>query len=252
MSGKTFCFDNPPVPSGYEYAEGHWDDGFIVRRITDKSELVWIPALSLEHDGALDAKNDNEPFGYRNYYDNCILTGKMDSGLEAQHESVQKYGGFYISLYSISLSKSRKTQSVKGAMPWTHINLRDATKEAEHFECGETMASHLPYVAEVDTVLAWMLKLKEITRDDITKANTARGSASAHREVHPTGANNASRLSGLWDILGNTDEWIHESQDIALTRCYDCIYPETSNCYYRPYSCYAFCGFRAAICIKTY
>ena len=55
--------------------------------------------------------------------------------------------------------------------------------------------------------------------------------------------------NGFYDVLSNVDEWTQEQIDEPyLSGCGSgCSFPKTARCYFRPYACYAFTGFRIAL-----
>ena len=69
----------------------------------------------------------------------------LNGELLEQLESVKKYGGFYISRYTISKSSAGKPQSVKGKL-MGNINFNDAKKMASTIEDSEAVKSHLLFL----------------------------------------------------------------------------------------------------------
>ena len=104
----TERYKNPPIPMGYRYAEGTWENGFTIERIFDGSRLTWVPVGALTPNGTQDGINFNQKFGRRKFGDKTYPA----SGYKEIHdkhyirmvESVEHYGGFYISSYLVSLS----------------------------------------------------------------------------------------------------------------------------------------------------
>ncbi len=41
--GKVQKYETPPILDGYKYVSGKWNNGFIIERIQDESQFVWIP-----------------------------------------------------------------------------------------------------------------------------------------------------------------------------------------------------------------
>ena len=120
---------NPPIPEGYQYVWGEWNNGFVIERCSDGSQFVWIPVGSLDSNGTLDGVYFSEKFGRRNYMNDVFSYNEfnepIDSEFFEQLESVKKYGGFYISRYNISKGSIGKPQSVKGLIPWVNISFDD-------------------------------------------------------------------------------------------------------------------------------
>ena len=209
---------NPPIPEGYKYVCGEWNNGFVIERSSDGSQFVWIPVGSLDSDGTLDGEHFSEKFGRRNYQDDEFSDSKFNEALNGelleQLESVKKYGGFYISRYNISKSSVGKPQSVKGVMPWVNIKFDDAKKVASTIEDNEAVKSHLTFGAENDSVLAWFIKSNARTRSEIAEDSTNWGNhwntKNSPRKVVETGSSEEWCTNNIYDFAGNVDEWTQE------------------------------------------
>lgn len=210
---------NPPIPEGYKHILGEWNNGFVIERCSDGSQFVWIPVGSLDSNGTLDGKNFSEKFGRRNYMKDFFSDYEFhedfcDEILE-QIESVKKrYGGFYISRYTISKSPEGKPQSVKGVMPWVSINFDDAKEITSTIEDNEAVKSHLTFGAEDDSVLEWFIKTGCKTYAEIAMDSTEWGNYWNTEEspwkVVKTGSREEWCVNNIYDIGGNVDEWTQE------------------------------------------
>lgn len=244
----------PPVPAGYEHIGGTWDNGYIIRRVSDNSELVWIPVGAIDADGSIDGKSYDRQFGCRSYGyrrdDECGFERRDNASFNAQMASIEKYGGFYITRYVISHGPDGKPASVNGAAPWTMINRRDAQAAALTFESGNGVTSHLPYAAEQDCVFAWLIKHGLLTAEEVARVGARRNTRNPNRTMKPIGS--CGETLGLFDIAANIDEWSQESYDGSYSwGCgSNCQWPGTSRCYFLPYACYTFTGYRAVLCIE--
>lgn len=65
--GKVQKYETPPILDGYKYVSGKWNNGFIIERIQDESQFVWIPVGWLDSNGTFDGSSFTEKFGSRNY-----------------------------------------------------------------------------------------------------------------------------------------------------------------------------------------
>lgn len=182
--GNMEKYTTPPVPVGYMHVEGKWYNGFVIRRISDNSEFVWVPVGFLDPDGTLDGKTFDKKFGRRLYQlspkqDKSItFEEEMSEELKMQVQSINKYGGFYYSRYSISMDEECRdkysgeyitARSVKGVEPYYPHNPELAKEIAAILENREEVKSHLVYGAEYDCILAWLIKQETITIADVTK-----------------------------------------------------------------------------------
>ena len=256
---------NPPVPEGWKHISGEWNNGFIIRRDSDGSEMVWVPVESLDADGTLDGVTFNEKFGRRFYNETDILKGRFSEKYEGkivlQKESIKKYGGFYISRYEISMSINKSVHSLKNQMPMINVDFFEAMRLAKSFEESDKVKSHLIFGAEYDSVLAWFIKSRARKIDEIT-VNSARWGNFADPEnslkgLAKTGSNETWCTNGIYDFAGNLDEWTQEKngETCRVTRSgnYNLIgylYPASYRNYRDARQGYQFTGFRIALYIK--
>jgi len=262
-SSKNYA--NPPIPKGYKNTEGEWYDGFVIQRTSDRSELVWIPVGFLNANGTLDGENFNEKFGRRNYCNDEFSENEfheeMPEELCNQRESVEKYGGFYISRYIISKSENGKPQSKKGVKPWVNINFNVAQKVASQFENSETVKSHLTFGCEYDSVLEWFIKSEARTVEEIAEDSTNWGNhwntENSPRKVVETGFKEEWCTNHIYDFAGNVDEWTQEQNDSSCRvirggYCNNCgnDCPVAYRSYDVPYCSYDVTGFRVTLFIK--
>ena len=260
-------YANPPILDGYKHVCGEWNNGFVIERISDGSQFVWIPVGSLDSDGTLDGEHFSEKFGRRNYRNYNFSDRGYHEPLECELleelESVKTYGGFYISRYNISKNSEGQPQSVKGVKPCRCINFNYAKEVAATIESNEAVKSHLTFGAEYDSVLAWFIKsgaktLKEIAEDS-SQCGNYRYSAI---EIVKTGRHEEWRTNNIYDLAGNVRELTQEKFGslyyvirggncyshgfifpVAYRSCYD---PEHIN----PNDDYSDLSFRAVLCIK--
>lgn len=220
----TENYANPTIPKGYRHVCGEWNNGFVIERNSDGSQFVWIPVESLYPNGTLDGEHFSERFGRRNYmnveFSDDGFYEDLNGKLLEQIESVEKYGGFYISRYNISKSSAGKPQSVKGVMPWRNLDFNDANKVASTIEDNEAVKSHLTFGAEYDSVLEWFIQsgvktLAEIAEDSTEWGNYYNAEESP-KEAVKTGSREKWCVNNIYDFAGNADEWTQEQKYNSL------------------------------------
>ena len=256
---------NPPIPEGYKYVCGEWNNGFVIERDFDGSQFVWIPVGSLDSNGTLDGEHFSEKFGRRNYRNYEFWGDEFHEALNdellEQLKSVKKYGGFYISRYNISISSEGKPQSVKGVMPWISNYFDDIKKVASTIEDNEAVKSHLTFGAEYDSVLEWFIKTKVKTFAEIAEDSTEWGNhwntENSPRKVVETGSREEWCANNICDFAGNVNEWTQEQNKSSLCIIrggnyynYGYDYPVACRFFGFPYDSYYRAGFRATLYIK--
>lgn len=209
------CFSKPPIPEGYQYFEGKWDTGFVISRISDGSEFVWVPVRSLPRNGTLDGKLFQKQLGRRNFKnDDFSINGfyePIDDSILRQIQSVTRNGGFYISRYCISKSSVGSPQSIKGTMPWVGLMPNEAREIAQSFDT--SYGSHIPYGCEYDSLYQWCIQTigTEKIVDDSTKiGNYQRNPFLLNSKMLPVGSTKDYFVNSVADIAGNTFEWSQE------------------------------------------
>ncbi|MGM9522286.1 MAG: hypothetical protein ACI3VB_07405 [Oscillospiraceae bacterium] len=239
-------YKNPPLAAGYSELSGSWDTGFVIRRDKDGSEFVWIPVGALTPDAEF--AGEKSSFGYRPYGYSGTTKAEPGGTLTAQAENVARDGGFYISRYCISIGNDGALQSAAGAVPLTNINKFEADRQARAFCSDGAVTSHLPYAPEMDSALAWLIQNGLDTPERIANAAVIRNTRAHSGGITAAGADPSLYRLGLYDLAGAVDEWIWEQTDGAyLWGCNPCAWPTTSRCYFAPYACYSYSGFRVAL-----
>ena len=261
---------NPPVPEGYKQILGNWNNGFVIERISDGSQFVWVPVGSLDKDGTQDGLYFNERFGRRDYgnlnFSFYKYGEKFEGELHEINDSVEKYGGFYISRFDISKSSEGKPQSIRGEMPWTELNNFEAIKVAASFENRDDVKSCLPYGAIYDSVLAWIIKSGDKTYNQVVKNSESWGnywySKNSPKKVVETGSSEEWKANQIYDFAGNiykrTQEKASDGYSFVIrghgSHNVDWKARETltpAYCWYcDPYDKFPDVGFRIALYIK--
>lgn len=190
-------YTNPPVPNGYKHICGEWNNGFVIERKSDGSQFVWIPVGSIP----VEMLNENMR--------------------KQEHESVKKYGGFYISRFNISQDSKGKPQSIQGELPWVMISLSEARIVAKSMEQSKSIESHLTYDEEYHCVLQWLIishaaSFRELYVDSSNLGNYW-NSKKATKQLAKTGSCEEWCLNNIYDFAGNVCEWV-EFHKIAAFR----------------------------------
>lgn len=256
---------DPIVPKGYTHVLGEWNNGFVIERCSDGSQLVWVPVGNLISDGTVGGIYFSRKFGRRNYYEEDFSKNGFDEPLSSefleQIESVEKYGGFYISCYNISKSPEGKPQSVKGALPWVDISFNEAKKLAATFEDNDFIKSHLTFGAEYDSVVKWIIETNAKTVEDMVRDSTNWGNylntENSPERLVQTGSCEDWKINNIYDFAGNVEEWTQEVFKKVYHVSRGGSYYDDGNSYpafWRaakyPVNLNECLGFRVVLCIK--
>ena len=209
-------YKNPPIPKGFSYVEGKWKKGFVIEHSDkyDRSQFVWVPVGFLEKNATLNGRTFLEQFGRRRFIEKDFSDNKyfenFEGELEAQYQSVEKYGGFYISRYTISINKrTAAPQSVAGEYPWVEMNYDFAKGVASRMINENHVKSHMLYGAEYDSVLQWFLQTKARTEKEIIEDSGTWGhydywgSFFGTSNLKKTGEIKETCTNGIYDFTGN-------------------------------------------------
>ena len=257
-------YANPPIPEGWEYVSGEWNKGLVIERESDSSQFVWIPVASLPQNGMLHGGMYDSSFGRRNYSMNEHFTDEFQEEFEGklalQTESIQKYGGFYISRYEVSM-QGNHICSVKGEMPLSCVNFYEAMSLANGFENKKDVKSHLTFGAEYDSVLLWLIHSGAKTPIEVVKNSSGWGnflnSDGSTKKAKETGSSEKYCTNAIYDLAGNLDEWTQEKyqEHLRVTRSGHFeldghYYPVCYRNYRNPARGYKYTGFRVVLYIK--
>lgn len=220
--GKPYA--NPIIPEGFTHVCDEWNNGYKIRNMVDGSEFIWIPLGYLEADGTLDGKNFNQCFGRRNFRGDTFSENGYHEEVDSQMlESVQKYGGLYISANLASLENG-KLVFKKGNMPWVEVSKNAAQEAAGNYSDGNSsIVTCLPSGAVYDSIFKWIIQTGVKTYDEVVNDSTTWGNyinaENSPKQVTPTGSNENWKVLGIYDLAGNCCELSTEQyQKFTVTR----------------------------------
>lgn len=247
------------IPPGFEYLEGNVKTGFVISN-PRCGEFVFVTSDELKANGTLDGKTFDQKFGRRIFGDEKSgrrIFGDEKFGKNSFHEtltdelkaiinSVNKYGGFYISRYKISIKGNRRGYSGKSTSPKTNISWEEAVKVSRNMsiDISKSISSHLVYGAEYDTTFQWLMDKNHKTIDDVVCDSKSLN-------------NEKFKIGNIYDFDGNIKEWTMEEHDNcdhvvrggSLANNDDCYSLEIQNYQFVRVS-NLLIGFRAALTLK--
>ena len=220
------AWNKPYVPSNFHYVEGTVNEGYV---IADESgnEFVWIPV-----DG-VNVKYEKwcEP-EYGLSYTECsdVADEEYPEGITAATESniVNDVGGFYIGRYEAGVPEGQSTidgesetsntsgkpVSKKGAKVWTYIDYTNANNNAKAYMNNSEVASGLLTGKSWDSVCKWLQNSGIDVNDSRTYGNYRDSQSPANIDGYGkkqvTGYSEYWKVKNIYDLAGNTYEWINE------------------------------------------
>ena len=167
---------------------------------------------------------------YTNYKKQSIEKYKNYTDNDANQESVNTYGGFYIARYeagdgdangtprSDSSSKSNTVVSKKGAIVYNYISRSDSITRAESMYSGK---SKLISGAGWDRTLNWLIETKAKTENEVFVNSSSWGNykdSTGNAKInsgdsnmnYTTGRNEAWKANNIYDLAGNVWDWTTE------------------------------------------
>lgn len=242
-----------------------WKNMSEVNRLRETyNQLVWIPVNMLSATSTLDGIHYNEKFGRMNYqneeFSEREYSEPLEGELTALKESVDIYGGYYITRYKVSRDeKTGEPRSIKGANPWTGIDFPTAKNVAATIAKSEKLMSHLTYGAEYDTRVKWAIETGTVTKKEIAEDSTRLGNYydnnNCPKDIVKTGEDGS--VNNIYGFAGNVKEWTQEQNEsfcrVLRGGCYYCYgdhRPVAYRNYSRPLYHYGDTSFCATLYIK--
>lgn len=228
-SNSSPNYENPPIPKGYKHIHGGWNDGFVIERISDGSEFTWVPVGSLQPNGTIDGAIYNQRFGRRSYRTNKFsenyFFAPWTEEFLLQKESVEYYGGFYVSTYNIGYSdeewtykyldgsdswqisckdwKQEKFYSKRGMIILNGLTDEETRKVANSIESSDNVKSHMLFGAEYDSILEWFITSNARTWQDVVKNSSMWGNYGSNHYQIRTGEEEKYCTNNIYDFTGN-------------------------------------------------
>lgn len=200
---------NPYIPNGFEYVLGDIESGFVIRDVTNTdskyNEFVWVP---VDNDKV---KFEKTEFGVGSIatFQKIFVdktgsfeeTNVLDSDIEA---SVEKYGGFYVSRYEISIDNVIGVpKSVKNLAPWSGDISKALIKANSMYKNNTDCKSTLITAKAYDSLVNWLSLKYSVT----AKNNNGNFSGA----IKNAGSNNSYVMNNIYDLLGNVAEYTTET-----------------------------------------
>ena len=231
MNGKTASYRNPVIPVGFETVQtdsakwkksdayqSDWNEGLVIKSITDGSEFVWIPVKDgVGTDGAY---TDNESVQYKKW-NTMNYTSDVPAGINKEEDQIKKYGGFYVARYEASYTNQggnnvEKPISKKGKPVWGNISPVVAQQSAELMYQTKEVQSGLITGTQWESIMRYL----KVAGYDVESGSAGWGNrwgegAPANTVIgfgtqQETGYSEIWKAKNIYDIYGNAMEWTTE------------------------------------------
>lgn len=212
-------YRNPVIPEGFIHLTGDWKEGFVIQNTKDSSEFVWIPVGYLDADSTLDGKTFNERFGEFYYWasirEDRAKKGPHEEIDQAMFQSVQKYGGYYVSRTYASKSEEGKAVIKLGVEPWVNITYPEAEAAASDYaKESKDVVSIIRSRASYDSMLRWIVKSgaksKEAVYEYAASYLNIDDNPNFPKKPLPTGSSEEWNICNIYDVAGLINEWTSE------------------------------------------
>lgn len=100
---KKYGYNVPIIPNGFMHKTGGWNNGYVIYDNLG-NEFVWVPVGMINHEQPSKA--------FRAYYLDKNKQGEMTEEYTNILNSIDKYGGFYISRFEASLQGATEESSI--------------------------------------------------------------------------------------------------------------------------------------------
>lgn len=231
--------DGVPIPKGFYVVGGTKDNGLVISDIEGDdlanskkgNQFVWIPTTTDIIAYGLNTSNHREPDVVTNVSPSdtvdsssgdkfdavesnleIVLEGEyaatktaasfkaqLTSEFNKMASSVNKYRGFYVGRYEMSLDTSGNAQSVKGAVSATSMWYGLYAKAKTYTNVANSVTSSMIYGSQYKAMMKWMGNAANSTIGD----NRNRSGR--------TGTCETDIINNVYDLYGNSMEWTQEA-----------------------------------------
>jgi|GEM_PF-761019 len=259
VNGKTARYSNPIIPRGFKAVDtttiwpNDWNTGLVIEDVSG-NQFVWVPVDEID---VPYAKWGTLGIAYNHVY---IVNDTLPTGVTNETNQITKYGGFYIGRYEAG-NESNIVVSKKNVVVWTDIKYADARTKASEMYTTTEVKSGILTGTQWGATLEWIQNLGKSGIDSRAWGNhtdsIAPANIAGYGDKKVTGYSEIWKANNLYDIAGNTWEFINETySDSGIVACgggaFDSgiTYPPSYRNYTDPALTYDVVGFRVALYIQ--
>jgi hypothetical protein len=210
VNGKAEAYNNPIIPKGFKAINDgavwptDWNKGLVIED-ANGSQFVWVP---VDGTNVKYAKWTSVGLSYSSMSTDNI------SGISSEITQITKYGGFYIARFETGYVNG-KFVSKKNIAVWVNDDYINARNRVVGMYNTAEVKSGLVTGTQWDTVLRWISNDSgPNVIDSRAWGNYADAVAPANVSgfgtIQVTGYSENWKAKNIYDMAGNTREWINE------------------------------------------
>lgn len=216
-----------PIFSGFKRVFDIAVEQFVIQNEADGSYFTWVPVSKEIIENGFGRLNlDNDKFDRENFHE------EVTEELEAIHDFIRMYGGFYMATFPASKGKIGKQEIAKfvpGAYPWVNIcyenssDKTDVVREAKKYT--KILKNGVKFCIEYgelwDYACQSLIERNLVTFDEIVKKSSRFGNCynNEEGEILKTGTKSEYMLGGLYGLSGCVWRWTQEHFGMNRKAC---------------------------------
>lgn len=224
--------DTAYIPNGFQVSETPGEttieEGLVVRD-SNKNEFIWIPVTKeseyVKNTTYSNANISGATISDTNYLPEGIEITTDQSIEEIEKELVLRAGGFYIARYEAGKEGTDTLVSKRESTVWTEIKQEEAKEKAKTLINEEHVKSALISGTQWDVTMEFISSKSRLDgKGNLYDINTAVTEGESNRHTgnkENSGQNEADRVCNIYDLEGNTWEYVAEKNtyDSRSTIC---------------------------------
>ena len=217
--GKLYDFTS----SGSSALNWTETDGKISITATSGSGSYREPNVVSSYDGNTTFLNQMNTILGTNYTNSAGFKTDLETDFSNMITSVEKYKGFYVGRYETSLNASKVAQSKQGETSadanQTYTNRWYGLYARQKLYSTNSVQGSMIWGSQYDAMMKWMqgngINVTSYTPTDLSIGATSRNKTRVTGGANSGQTVSKDKLSNIYDLLGNSYEWILEANDTS-------------------------------------
>ncbi len=264
VNGLDAKYNNPIVPKGFKAINDGaiwpigWNDGLVIEDVNG-NQFVWVPI-------------DNLNITYTPFTVVNVIDDSMPAGVVNESDQIVKYQGFYVGRFEAGKVPTNVLVSKKLTTIWNLYTYANSKAKAQSMYTGEEVKSGMVTFTQWNKIMKWIESSGvNVTDDSSGWGNFSNSSGLAdvtgHGSLQKTGFCDYWKAKNIYDLAGNSMEWINSKTISDQRPCVSSIYfgkgtnipysenfisvASYNNCFVtNPTAAYDFITFRVVLYIK--